>query len=92
MLKYFITLPGAECLVAVDGKQMIGFILSEENSTLGHIVTLDVAETARWRKAAEPVIDSWIADMKAKGIDGKALAAYLAETRARVRAIASMND
>jgi TRAP-type C4-dicarboxylate transport system substrate-binding protein len=37
------------------------------------IVTLDVAETARWRKAAESVIDSWIADMKAKGIDGKAL-------------------
>ena len=39
------------------------------------IVTLDAAETARWRKAAEPAIDGWIADMKAKGIDGATLVA-----------------
>jgi TRAP-type transport system periplasmic protein len=36
-------------------------------------VTLDPAETARWAKAAEPVIEAWIAEMKGKGIDGKAL-------------------
>ena len=34
---------------------------------------LTPTETARWRKAAEPVIDLWIADMKSKGIDGKVL-------------------
>jgi TRAP-type C4-dicarboxylate transport system substrate-binding protein len=39
------------------------------------IVTLDAAETARWRKAADPVIDSWIAEMNAKGIDGATLVA-----------------
>ncbi|HZD26028.1 MAG TPA: TRAP transporter substrate-binding protein [Alphaproteobacteria bacterium] len=37
------------------------------------IVTLDAAETARWKKASAPVIDGWIADMKEKGIDGAAL-------------------
>ena len=37
------------------------------------IVTLDAAETARWRAAAEPVVGLWIEDMKSKGIDGKAL-------------------
>ena len=37
------------------------------------IVTLDAAETARWRKAAEPVVEWWISDMKSKGIDGKVL-------------------
>jgi TRAP-type C4-dicarboxylate transport system substrate-binding protein len=37
------------------------------------IVTLDPAETARWRKAAEPVVDLWISEMKAKGIGGEAL-------------------
>ena len=37
------------------------------------IITLDPAETARWRKVAEPVVDLWIADMKSKGIDGKML-------------------
>lgn len=39
------------------------------------IVTLDAAETARWRAAAEPAIEAWIAEMNAKGIDGKTLVA-----------------
>jgi len=30
-------------------------------------------EVARWKEAAQPVIDRWIADMEAKGIDGAAL-------------------
>ena len=37
------------------------------------IVTLDAAETARWKAAAEPVIGQWIAEMTDKGIDGAAL-------------------
>jgi TRAP-type C4-dicarboxylate transport system substrate-binding protein len=37
------------------------------------IVTLDAAETKRWKAVAAPVIDGWINDMKAKNIDGKAL-------------------
>ncbi len=39
------------------------------------IVTLDPAETARWRQAAQPVIEGWIAEMKGKGFDGEALVA-----------------
>lgn len=37
------------------------------------IVQLDEAETARWKAAAAPVVDQWVADMDAKGIDGAAL-------------------
>lgn len=37
------------------------------------IVTLDEAEVARWKAAAEPVVERWIADMDSKGIDGAAL-------------------
>lgn len=37
------------------------------------IVTLDEAETARWKAAAQPTIDQWFLDMEAQGIDGKAL-------------------
>jgi TRAP-type C4-dicarboxylate transport system substrate-binding protein len=37
------------------------------------IVTLDAAEVARWRKAAQPVLDGWVAELKGKGIDGQAL-------------------
>ena len=38
-----------------------------------NIVTLDDAEVARWKAAAEPVIARWVADMDAQGIDGNAL-------------------
>jgi len=37
------------------------------------IIALDAAEMARWRKAAEPVIDGWVAEMKSKNIDAQAL-------------------
>ena len=45
------------------------------------IVTLDAAETARWRKAAEPVIDGWAAEMKGRNIDTQAL---IADARAMI--------
>ena len=38
-----------------------------------NIVTLDEAETQRWKDAAAPVIDAWIEEMNAKGIDANAL-------------------
>ena len=37
------------------------------------IITLDAAETARWREAAARVIDSWISDSAKRGFDGRAL-------------------
>ncbi len=37
------------------------------------IVTLDEAETAKWREIAQPIYDAWVADMTSKGIDGQAL-------------------
>ena len=39
------------------------------------ILTLDAAETARWRAAAEPAVEAWITEMTGKGIDGKTLVA-----------------
>lgn len=46
-----------------------------------NIVTLDEAEVARWKEAAQPVIDTWVTEMTGKGIDGQAL---LDEARALV--------
>jgi TRAP-type C4-dicarboxylate transport system substrate-binding protein len=37
------------------------------------ITTLDGAEVARWKEKAKPVVDTWVADMQGKGIDGAAL-------------------
>ena len=48
-LHYYLSLPGADCLVAEEGKKIAGFILAEENPPLGHIITLDVAESFRRR-------------------------------------------
>jgi ribosomal-protein-alanine N-acetyltransferase len=46
-LRYFLDLPSADCFVAEDGKRLVGFVLSEENPPLAHIITLDVAESHR---------------------------------------------
>ncbi len=46
-MQYFLSLPAAHCLVAEDGKQIVGFILAEENPPLAHIITLDVAPGKR---------------------------------------------
>jgi [ribosomal protein S18]-alanine N-acetyltransferase len=48
-LHYFLTLQSAECTVAVDGKSILGFILSEQNPPLAHVITLDVANEHRRR-------------------------------------------
>jgi ribosomal-protein-alanine N-acetyltransferase len=47
MLRYFLNLPSADCLVAEDGPKIAGYILAEENPPLAHIITLDVAEAHR---------------------------------------------
>ncbi|MBQ0803954.1 MULTISPECIES: TRAP transporter substrate-binding protein [unclassified Sulfitobacter] len=38
-----------------------------------NIVTLSDEETQVWRETAQPIYDSWVADMNSKGIDGQAL-------------------
>jgi len=48
-LRYFLSLRSADCLVAMEETQIAGFILTEENPPLAHIITLDVAEKFRRR-------------------------------------------
>jgi len=55
----------------MDQGDEIGLKIAQD---LGNnIITLDDAETARWKEAAQPTIDQWYADMEGAGIDGKAL-------------------
>ena len=49
MLRYFLKLPSADGMVAEDDGKIVGFILTEENPPLAHVITLDVAETHRRR-------------------------------------------
>ncbi len=46
-LHYFLTIASADCIVAADGPRIAGFILTEENPPLAHVITLDVAEAHR---------------------------------------------
>ena len=48
-LRYFLSLRSAECLLAMEGEHIGGFILTEENPPLAHVITLDVAEKFRRR-------------------------------------------
>jgi [ribosomal protein S18]-alanine N-acetyltransferase len=46
-LQYFLSLPAADCLVAEEGRKIVGFILAEKNPPLAHIITLDVGGEKR---------------------------------------------
>ena len=45
------------------------------------VIELGPEEVARWKEAAQPVIDNWVAEMDGKGIEGQAL---LDEARALI--------
>lgn len=47
-----------------------------------NIIQLSADEVARFKAASQPVIDRWISEMDAKGIDGKAL---IAEAKALIK-------
>jgi len=64
---------------AMDGGDVVGRQRAEEAGNT--VITLDAEEEARWRAAAEPVIEDWIATMNDEGVDGAAL---VAEARALI--------
>jgi TRAP-type C4-dicarboxylate transport system substrate-binding protein len=65
-----------QAMVDVDA---IGRKKAEEAGN--RLITLDKAETARWKAAAEPIVAGWVKEMADKGLDGDAL---LARARALV--------
>jgi len=56
---------------AMDDGDKVGLAVAKKLNA--NIITLDPAETQRWKDAAEPVIQDWIKEMDGKGMDGKAL-------------------
>jgi TRAP-type C4-dicarboxylate transport system substrate-binding protein len=66
---------------AMDDGDLVGLQIAEDAGNT--IVTLDEAETARWKEAAQATIDQWFADMDAIGIDGQALYASAQEHMAQ---------
>jgi len=46
-LRWFLSLPGADCLVAEQSGEIIGFILSQAEGHEAQVITLDVLEAHR---------------------------------------------
>ena len=46
-LRWFLRLPGAECLVAEAGGEIVGFILAEQEGARAHLITIDVLAAER---------------------------------------------
>jgi ribosomal-protein-alanine N-acetyltransferase len=67
-LRYFLTLASADSVVAVDGKKIVGFILSEENPPLAHIITLDVAEKERRHGVGTALLEALESNLAARGV------------------------
>jgi len=65
---YFLTIASADCIVAADGAQIAGFILTEENPPLAHIITLDVAEAHRRRGVGSAVLAESEKNLALRGV------------------------
>ena len=67
-LRYFLALSSAQCLLAVEGTAIGGFILAEVNAPLAHIITLDVAEAYRRRGVASLLLSALENKLSAEGV------------------------
>ena len=67
-LQYFLNLPSADCLVAEEKQRIAGFILSEENPPLGHIITLDIAESHRRKGLGTALLGEMEKQMQFRGV------------------------
>src|SRR6202171_4911564 len=67
-LRYFLSLRSADCLVAMEDAHIAGFILTEENPPLAHIITLDVAEKYRRQGVASALLAESERNLALRGV------------------------
>ncbi len=67
MLRWFLRLPGAECLVADAGGQIGGFILVEHEGEYAHIITIDVLAPHRRRGLGTALLGAAEQSLAARG-------------------------
>ena len=67
-LHYFLTIASADCIVTVDGTRIAGFILSEENPPLAHIITLDIAEAYRRQGVGSALLTESEKNLSLRGV------------------------
>ena len=67
-LHYFLTIRSADCVVALEENHVVGFILSEENPPLAHIITLDVAAKKRRHGVGTALLQKLESNLAARGV------------------------
>jgi [ribosomal protein S18]-alanine N-acetyltransferase len=67
-LHYFLTIASAGCIVAVDGDRIAGFVLTEENPPLAHIITLDVAGAHRRQGVGTALLAESERNLRLRGV------------------------
>lgn len=67
-LRYFLTIPSADCMVAEESGRIVGFILSEENPPLAHIITLDVDAKHRRHGTGTLLLANQEANLTRRGV------------------------
>src|SRR4029077_3570588 len=67
-LRYFLTIRSADCVVAVEDGKIGGFIVSEENPPLAHIITLHVEERHRRSGVGTALLEKIEANLAARGV------------------------
>jgi ribosomal-protein-alanine N-acetyltransferase len=67
-LHYFLTIPSSDCVVALDAARIVGFILTEENPPLAHVITVDVAEAFRRRGIASLLLAESEKNLTLRGV------------------------
>jgi ribosomal-protein-alanine N-acetyltransferase len=68
MLRHFLKMPSANCIVATDDEEIPGFVITEEAGPLGHILTLDVAESYRRRGLGTQLLQRSEAELLERGV------------------------
>jgi len=67
-MKWYLRLPGADCLVSESDGGIAGFVITERENDLGHVITLDVAEAQRRRGIGTALIAAAEARMFEAGV------------------------
>ena len=67
-LRYFLTQPSADCAIAEENGRIIGFILSEENPPLAHIITLDIDAKHRRSGVGTALLETQEANLSSRGV------------------------
>jgi ribosomal-protein-alanine N-acetyltransferase len=68
MLRYFLKLPSADGMVAEDSGKIVGFILTEENPPLAHVITLDVADSHRRQGVGSALLEESEKNLALRGV------------------------